>query len=92
MENVLQPWSKKKANEVIFSRKSGTLSLPPLTFNNNNNDLTKSSHQKHLGIVLDSESDFSIHTEQKLKMRNKVMGFMRRFAISLPRKSLLIIH
>ena len=45
------PDPNKQANVVIFSGKSNTLSCSSLTFNNN--DLTKCSHQKHLGIALD---------------------------------------
>ena len=46
----------KEANEVIFSRKtsSDNLSHPPIKFNNN--DISKCPHQKHVGIVLDSNS------------------------------------
>ena len=77
-------------NEVIFSRKLGSLPHPPLIFNNN--DLTKCSHQKHLGIVLNSKLDFNINIEQKIKKRNKIIGSMRRLARSLPRKSLLTTY
>ena len=48
------PDPNKQANEIIFSRKlvSNNLSHPPVKFNNNN--ITRCSHQKHLGVVLDS--------------------------------------
>ena len=45
------PDPKKQANEVIFTRKlvSYNLSHPPVKSNNNN--ITRCSHQKHLGVV-----------------------------------------
>lgn len=76
----------KQANDVIFSRKSNTLTF-------NCNDLTNCNHQKHLEIVLDSNLDFNIQIAQKInKSCNKIKGFMRTRAISFPRKSLLTIY
>ena len=50
---------KKQAQEVIFSRKIDKIDHPPLYFNEN---LVKSSStQKHLGIILDTKLDFSLH-------------------------------
>ena len=60
------PDPNKEANEVIFSRKTGSnnLSHPPIKFNNN--DISKFTHQKHLGIVLDSKINFNAHVDQKI--------------------------
>ena len=46
---------EKQANEVIFSRKtsSNNLSHSPIKFYKNN--ISKCTHQKHLGIVSDLE-------------------------------------
>ena len=84
------PDPKKQANEVIFFRKSNTYMYPPVKFNNNT--ITKYPHQKHLGVVLDFKLDFNIHTEQKIKKSNKIIGLIRRLSVSLPRKALLAIY
>ena len=38
---------------------------PPVKLNNNT--ITKSPHEKHLGVVLDSKLDFNVHIERKIK-------------------------
>ena len=58
--------SKKQRNEVIFSWKSNTYAYPPVTFNKN--IIATCSHQKHLGVLLNSKLDFSI----------KIIGLIRR--------------
>ena len=53
------PDPEKQAQEVIFSRKINKIDHPPLYFNEN---LVKSSStQKHLGMILDTKLDFSLH-------------------------------
>ena len=84
------PDPKKQANEVIFSRKSNRCTYPPVTFNNN--IIATCPHQKHLGVVLDSKLDFSIHIEQKIRKCNTVKGLIRRLSVCLPRKALLFIN
>ena len=84
------PDPKKQANEVIFSRKSNKNIYPPVTFNNNH--VINCSHQKHLGVVLDSKLDFNLHIEQKIKKCYKLIGIIRRLSVSLPRKALLTIY
>ena len=83
------PDPKKQANESIFSRKSKSVSYPPLIFNNNS--IAKCSYQKHLGVVLHSKLDFSIHTEHKIKRCNKIIGLLQRLSVCFPRKALLTI-
>ena len=82
----------KEANEVIFSQKSNSDSFlyPPVKFNENN--ITKCSHQKHLGIVLDSKLNFNTHIDQKIKKCNKLIGLMKRLSVNLPRSALLTIY
>ena len=86
------PDPNKQANEVIFSRKlvSNNLSHPPVKFNNNN--ITRCSHQKHLGVVLDSNLNFNTHIDQKIKKCNKIVGLIRRLSVYLPRNALLTIY
>ena len=88
----LTPILKKKANEVIFSRKSNSKSFlnPPVKFSENN--ITKSSYQKHLGKVLDSKLSFNTHIDQKIKKCNKLIGLMKRLSVNLPRSALLTIY
>ena len=61
----------KQANKVISSRKSNSNSFPfpPVTFSENN--ITKCSYQKHLGIVLDLKPNFNTHIDQKTLKCNK---------------------
>ena len=47
------PDPTKQAQEVIFSRKTKKLPHPPSVLNNRN--VTQSTCQKHLGIILDSK-------------------------------------
>ena len=44
------PDPTKQAHEVIFSRKTKEIYHPPLAFNNTN--VSQSSSQKHLGVML----------------------------------------
>ena len=86
------PDPNKQANEVIFSRKtsSNNLSHPPIKFNKI--DISKSPHQKHLGIVLDSKLSFNAHVDQKIKKCNRIIGLIRRLSTTLPRNALLTIY
>ena len=61
------PDPNKQANEIIFFRKlvSNNLSHPPIKFSNNS--ITRCSHQKHLGVVLDSNLNFNTILIKKLK-------------------------
>ena len=43
---------RKQAQEVIFSRKTKKEYHPPLSFNDNN--VSETNSQKHLGVVLDN--------------------------------------
>ena len=78
----------KQANEIIFSRKlvSNNLSRSPVKFNNNN--IARCSHQKHLGVILDSNLNFNSHIDQKIKM----IGVIRRLSINVPCNALLTIY
>ena len=59
------PDPKKHGNEATLSRKSNscTLTYPPVKVSNVR--ITKCSHQKHLGIVLDSKLNFNTHVAPK---------------------------
>ena len=85
------PDPNKQANEVIFSQKSisHNLSNPRNKFNERT--ITRYNHQKHLGIILDSNLNFNIDIDQKIKKCNKLIGRIRRFSVNLPRNALLAI-
>ena len=57
------PDPKTRAQELIFSRKSETISHPPLVFSN---DIVQATSQKHLGIILDTR--LSLKTARKSTM------------------------
>ena len=84
------PDPKKQANEVIFSRISNKVTYPPVIFNNNS--IAKYLYHKHLGVVLDSKLDFSIHSEHKIKRCNKLIGLLWRLLVCFSRKALFIIY
>ena len=78
------PDPNKHANETIFSRKtsSNNLSHQPIKFNNN--DISKSHHQKQIGIVLDSKLNLDAHVDQKIQTCNRTTDLFRRLSINLP--------
>ena len=85
------PDFNKQANEVIFSWKSISHNLShPIKFNER--IFTKCNHQKHLGIILDSNLNFNTHIDQKIKKCNKLIGLIRRPFVNLPRNALLTIY
>ena len=61
------PDPKNQTQEVVFSRKINKIDHLSLHFNEN---LVKSSPtQKHLGMILDTKLDFSLHLKN---VQNKV--------------------
>ena len=83
------PDPKKQAQEVIFSRKINKINHPPLYFNEN---LVKlSSTQKHLGMILDTKLDFSLHLKNVQNKVNKTIGLLCKLQDTLPRTSLITI-
>ena len=66
------PGLTKQAQEVIFSRKTKELPLPPLVLNNAN--VSQSIYQKHLGIILDSKLTFENHLNMLTTKINKAIN------------------
>ena len=61
---------------MIFSRKFNKINHPPLYFNEN---LVKSSStQKHLGMILDTKLNFSLHLKNVQNKVNKTIGLLRK--------------
>ena len=53
--------SSKLVQEILFSRKLHKVSHPKLLFSNV--DVLQTNSQKHLGVVLDSKSNFHNHLD-----------------------------
>ena len=83
------PDPNKQAQDVIFSRKNNKIDHPPLYFNQN---LVKSSStHKHLGMILDTKLDFSLHLKNVQSKVNKTIGLLPKLQDTLPRTSLITI-
>ena len=74
---------------MIFSRKINKIDHPPLYFNDK---LVKSSStHNHLGMILDTKLDFSLHLKNVQSKLNKTIGLLRKLQNSLTRTSLITI-
>ena len=81
------PDPRKQAQEVIFSRRINNIDHSLLYFNEN---LTKSSStHKHLGMVLETKLDFSLHLKNLQNKVNKTIRLLSKLEGSLPRTSLI---
>ena len=80
---------RHNTQEVIFSRKINKIDHPLLYFDEN---LVKSSStQKHLGMILDTKLDFSLHLKNVQNKVNKTIGLLRKLQDTLPRTPLVTI-
>ena len=84
------PDPSKQAQEVIFSRKSKRPTHPPLVFNNNN--VSQTFSQKHLGVILDFKLTFEEYLNNVLAKVNKAVGLLRKLLNLLPRTTLITIY
>ena len=80
----------KQAQEVIFSRKTLIQSHPVLTFDNS--PVTKTTHHKHLGLILDEKLNFKEHLKEKMSKAYKGIAALRKLQNIIPRNSLLTIY
>ena len=80
----------KQAQEVIFSRKSKRSTHSPLVFNNNN--VSKTCSQKHLGVILYFILTFTEHLNNVLAKAHKSVGLLRKLRNILPRTTLITIY
>ena len=83
------PDPTKQAYGVIFSRKTKEIYHPPLVFNNTN--VSQSSSQKHLGVILDSKLIFDEHLKMISLKISKTLGLLRKLHNLLPRSTLKIL-
>ena len=84
------PDPTKMAQEVLFSKKKSKVIHPSLIFNGK--DISRSESQKHLGLVLDSKLNFSMHLKGKFSIVNNGIALLRKLRHSIPRKPLLSIY
>ena len=80
----------KQAQEVIFSRKTSIQSHPVLTFDNC--PVIKTTHHKHLGLILDEKLNFKEHLKEKMFKTLKGIAVLRKLQNIIPRNSLLTIY
>ena len=84
------PDPSKQAQELTFSRISKRSTNPPLVFNNNN--VSQTFSQKHLGIILDFKLTFEEHLNNVLAKVNKAVGPLRKLRNIIPRTTLITIY
>ena len=63
---------------------------PPLLFNNAS--VTRTSSQKHLGIILDNQLKFDNHIKMVFRKIIKIIGLLRKLDNFLPRAALITIY
>ena len=80
----------KQAQEVIFSRKTSIQSHPVLTFDNI--PVTKTTHHKHLGLILDEKLNFKEHLKENISKAYKGIAVLRKLQNIIPRNYLLTIY
>ena len=73
------PDTTKQGQEVIFSHKSEKKVHPPLL--SNNASVTRTSSQKHLGIILDNQLKFDEHLKIVSGTISKTIGLLRKLQI-----------
>ena len=81
------PDPSKQAVEVYFSRRTVSLTSPPLIFGNSS--VSNCDYHKHLGLLLDNKLVFDRHLREHISKANKGVGLLKRLRKFLPRDSLL---
>ena len=84
------PDRSKQAEAVIFSRKTSIQLHPVLTFDNS--PVIKTTHHKHLGLILDEKLNFKEHLKEKMSKAYKGIAVLRKLQNIIPRNSLLTIY
>ena len=70
------PNRSKHVREVIFSRKTSIQSHLVLTFDNY--PVIKTTHYKHLGLILDEKLNFKEHLKEKMSKAYKAIAVLRK--------------
>ena len=76
------PEPSKQAQEVNFSRKSKRSTHLLLVFNDNY--VSQTFSQKHLGVILDFKLTFEEHLNNVLAKVNKAVGLLHKLRNKLP--------
>ena len=84
------PDPSKQDQKVIFSTKTKKEYHPPHAFNNNN--ISETNSQKHVGVVIDNCLSFEDHLKMILNKVNKTIGLLCKLHNILPRSALLTIY
>ena len=84
------PDRSKQAEAVIFSRKTSIQLHPVLTFDNS--PVIKTTHHKHLGLILDEKLNFKEHLKEKMSKAYRCIAVLRKLQNIIPRNSLLTIY
>ena len=87
---LFNPDPSKPAQEVLFTRKKQIQNHPTISLNNI--QVERTSHQKHLGIILDEKLNFKQHLDGIIPKVNKGISVIKKLRHSLPRKSLATIY
>ena len=73
---LFKPDPKKPAQEVLFSRKKLLQNHPNISLNNI--QVERSSHQKHLGLILDEKLNFKKHVNGAISKVNKGISVINK--------------
>ena len=84
------PDPSKQAQEEISSKKIKKECHPPLALNNNS--VSDTDWQKHLGVVLDNRLSFENHLKIILNKVNKTIELLSKLQNILPRSALLTTY
>ena len=84
------PDPTKQATEVLFSCKRSKPVHPPLFFNNN--PISRTSEQKHLGLTLTPNLSFQTHLNEKIKKAKRNIGIIKHLSKYIPVRSLIQMY
>ena len=84
------PYPKKQAIAVCFSRKIVSNNPSPLFFNQSQVKISES--HKDLGLILDTKLKLNEHLEDKINKCNRIIGSIKTLSLILPRACLLTIY
>ena len=87
---LFNPDPKNPAQEVLFSRKNQIQNHPVISLNNI--QVERSSHHKHLGLILDEKLNFKEHVNSAISKVNKGISVLKKLRHTLPQKSLITIY
>ena len=76
---LFNPDPSKPAQEVLFTRKKQIQNHPTISLNNI--QVERTSHQKHLGIILDEKLNFKQHLDSIIPKVNKGISVIKNFDI-----------